>query len=118
MFKKLGVPLHQSSTILEQLSMECANLFSQRNVEHQGNVSRSSSQGLGENKSFDLLKHVNQTPIKMSYEALESHKYEVVAYLQTLHPMAKGEPIIDYWKASHDQIQDRFLVKTHLFCHY
>ncbi|MBW0468014.1 hypothetical protein O181_007729 [Austropuccinia psidii MF-1] len=49
-------------------------------------------------KFYDLLSHLGQTPIELGSANPNLCKDKVVAYLQNLNPMSKGEHILDYWK--------------------
>ncbi|MBW0556133.1 hypothetical protein O181_095848 [Austropuccinia psidii MF-1] len=57
-----------------------------------------SPQELSETENTDLLQHLKHPPIEASYELLRSQGDELLCYLQNLHPMTKGELIINFWK--------------------
>ncbi|MBW0508298.1 hypothetical protein O181_048013 [Austropuccinia psidii MF-1] len=47
---------------------------------------------------LDILHHLNQVPMESTQVFSGSDEDEVLNYLQNLHPVGKGEHILDYWK--------------------
>ncbi|MBW0529242.1 hypothetical protein O181_068957 [Austropuccinia psidii MF-1] len=47
---------------------------------------------------LDIIHHLNQVPMESSQVFSGSDEDEVLNYLQNLHPVAKGEHILDHWK--------------------
>ncbi|MBW0490423.1 hypothetical protein O181_030138 [Austropuccinia psidii MF-1] len=100
-FISLGVPSHCSNTIISSLSQECSALQEERSRQCQPTIRMSSPEDLSESDESDILRHLNQTPMESSQVFSASQEDEVLTYLHNLHPISKGEHIMDYWKASH-----------------
>ncbi|MBW0576664.1 hypothetical protein O181_116379, partial [Austropuccinia psidii MF-1] len=99
-FTHLKVPASRANVIVGQLMNECATMTCIRAVELEDPADVNSSDQISEADDNDLLCHLGQTPIETNDETPLSHKDKVVAYLQNLHPMSRGEHIVDYWKVS------------------
>ncbi|MBW0579226.1 hypothetical protein O181_118941 [Austropuccinia psidii MF-1] len=94
----MGVPPHQAKEVINILAWECSTLAQN---EQSGGVTgdqESSADNLSKQETFDLLKHLKQAPIEATYDVLHLQDDEVTSYLQNIHPMTKGEHILDYWK--------------------
>ncbi|MBW0464617.1 hypothetical protein O181_004332 [Austropuccinia psidii MF-1] len=47
---------------------------------------------------LDILHHLDQAPMESTLDFSHSEEDEVLIYLQNLHPVGKGEHILEYWK--------------------
>ncbi|MBW0471874.1 hypothetical protein O181_011589 [Austropuccinia psidii MF-1] len=97
-FKQLRVPISRSKEIIEVLNVEMASIIAKSNCVEHSNLNKTAPQESSNNSIGDLLHHLNQPAIETSYSMPNSQGDELVCYLQNLHPMTKGEPIICYWK--------------------
>ncbi|MBW0464324.1 hypothetical protein O181_004039 [Austropuccinia psidii MF-1] len=97
-FNSLGVPSHRANTIISLLSRECYALQEERSRQCQPTIRMSSPEDPSESDEPDILRHLNQAPMESSQVFSASQEDEVLTYLQNLHPISKGEHIMDYWK--------------------
>ncbi|MBW0486765.1 hypothetical protein O181_026480 [Austropuccinia psidii MF-1] len=97
-FKQLQVPLSQSKEIIEVLNGEMAPIIEKSNCVEHSNSNGTAPQESSNDSIGDLLNHLIPPAIETSYAMPNSQGDELVCYLQNLHPMTKGEPIICYWK--------------------
>ncbi|MBW0491232.1 hypothetical protein O181_030947 [Austropuccinia psidii MF-1] len=95
-----SVPIHRSKEIIEVLNIELASMITKRKLSDQAQLELQCGcpQELSETENTDLLRHLKHPPIEASYELPRSQGDKLLCYLQNLHPMTKGEPIINYWK--------------------
>ncbi|MBW0495045.1 hypothetical protein O181_034760 [Austropuccinia psidii MF-1] len=89
---------HRSKEIIEVLNVEMASIIEKSNCVEHSVFNKTAPQESNDNSIGDLLHHLNQPAIETSYAMPNSQGDELVCYLQNLHPMTKGEPIICYWK--------------------
>ncbi|MBW0565207.1 hypothetical protein O181_104922 [Austropuccinia psidii MF-1] len=99
-FNQLGVPIHHAKEIIEVLNIELASMITKQKLANQAQLELQceSPQELSETENTDLLQHLKHPPIETSYELPRIQGDKLLCYLQNLHPMTKGEPIINYWK--------------------
>ncbi|MBW0554408.1 hypothetical protein O181_094123 [Austropuccinia psidii MF-1] len=91
----LGVPAEQSRMIIEFLCHECTGMQAQNN---KSQCAPNSPDYQSDPDKLDILQHLNQVPIESTQVFSGSDEDEVLNYLQNLHPVGKGEHILDYWK--------------------
>ncbi|MBW0506781.1 hypothetical protein O181_046496 [Austropuccinia psidii MF-1] len=94
----MAVLPHQAKEVINILACKCSTLTQNKQSSLVRGDLKSSSDNLSNPETFDLLKHLKQPPIKVTYDALHSQDDEVTSYLQNTHTMTKGEHILDYWK--------------------
>ncbi|MBW0466674.1 hypothetical protein O181_006389 [Austropuccinia psidii MF-1] len=94
-FCTLGVPAERSRMIIEFLRCECTGMQAKNNESH---CAPNSPDYQSDPDKLDILHHLNQVPIESTQVFSGSDEDEVLNYLQNLHPVGKGEHILDYWK--------------------
>ncbi|MBW0561879.1 hypothetical protein O181_101594 [Austropuccinia psidii MF-1] len=89
-FKKIQVPAGRINSIISLLMNECAQMVSQISLEYKSQGLQSGSNQFSEPDHYNLMRHLGQNPIETNVATPQSHKDEVLSYLQNLHQMSKG----------------------------
>ncbi|MBW0590050.1 hypothetical protein O181_129765, partial [Austropuccinia psidii MF-1] len=97
-YAELGINTDRSQHIIGRLLDECHGIMVQTGFTEEDSMIQPPSNDASDQESIDLLKHFNQTPLVASYNVNNPQGDEVILYIQNLHPITKGEHILDYWK--------------------
>ncbi|MBW0550690.1 hypothetical protein O181_090405 [Austropuccinia psidii MF-1] len=104
-FRTLGVPEEQLRIIIEFLHCKCTGMQAKKDKSH---CAPNSPDYQSDTDKLDILHHFNQVLMELTQVFSGLDEDEVLNYFQNLHPVGKGEHILDYWKVYLMQLSQSF----------